>query len=75
MSKRIQITGTLLTPRSNQYKADLTKEFYEKAMKYFKDKKIKPIIDTVFPLKEIKKAHLYMEENKNIGKIILKIND
>lgn len=55
MSKRIQITGTLLTPRSNQYKADLTKEFYEKAMKYFKDKKIKPIIDTVFPLKEIKR--------------------
>ncbi len=73
MSKYIQLTGTLLTPRSDEYKALLTKEFSEKIMPYFEDKKIKPIIDSKFSLEDIGMAHLHMEENKNIGKIIIKV--
>lgn len=73
MSKCIQFTGTLLTPRSNEYKALLTKEFSENIIPYFEDKKIKPIIDTKFSLEDIGKAHLYMEGNHNIGKIIINV--
>lgn len=73
MSKCIQFTGTLLTPRSNEYKALLTKEFSENIISYFEDKKIKPIIDTKFSLEDIGKAHLYMEGNHNIGKIIINV--
>lgn len=35
--------------------------------------KIKPIIDTAFPLKDAALAHKHMEERKNFGKIILKV--
>ena len=73
MSKCIQLTGTLLTPRSNEYKALLTKEFSENIIPYFENKKIKPIIDTKFSLEDIGKAHLYMEGNHNIGKIIISV--
>ena len=73
MSKCIQFTGTLLTPRSNEYKALLTKEFSENVIPYFEDKKIKPIIDTKFSLEDIGKAHLHMEGNQNIGKIIINV--
>lgn len=73
MSKCIQLTGTLLTPRSNEYKAILTKEFSENIISYFEDKKIKPIIDTKFSLEDIGKAHLHMEDNHNIGKIIINV--
>ena len=73
MSKCIQFTGTLLTPRSNEYKALLTKEFSENIISYFEDKKIKPIIDTKFSLEDIGKAHLHMECNHNIGKIIINV--
>lgn len=73
MSKCIQFTGTLLTPRSNEYKALLTKEFSENIIPYFEDKKIKPIIDTKFSLEDIGKAHLHMEGNHNIGKIIINV--
>lgn len=73
MSKCIQFTGTLLTPRSNEYKALLTKEFSENIISYFEDKKIKPIIDTKFSLEDIGKAHLHMEGNHNIGKIIINV--
>lgn len=73
MKKRIELTGTLLTPRSNQYKADLTKDFSEQALPLFASGELKPIVDTVFPLEEVQQAHEHMEANKNIGKIILSV--
>ncbi|ASN03925.1 NAD(P)H-quinone oxidoreductase [Virgibacillus necropolis] len=73
MAKRIQLKGTLLTPRSDQYKADLTRDFVNKAIPLFNKSKLKPVIDHVFPFDEVQKAHKHMESNKNIGKIILRI--
>ncbi|KKE80330.1 NAD(P)H-quinone oxidoreductase [Oceanobacillus caeni] len=72
MAKYVQLSGTLLTPRSDEYKADLTKEFAEVVMPHLERGNIKPIIDTVFPIEEVATAHNYMEENRNIGKIILR---
>lgn len=73
MAKRIQLTGTLLSPRSDQYKADLTKEFMTKTSEFFKENQLKAIVDRVFDFTEMKQAHLYMEQNKNIGKVIVKL--
>ena len=74
ITKRVQLIGTLLTPRSDTYKAQLTKEFIAKAMPLLADGRVKPIIDCTFPLEKVKEAHEYMEANKNIGKIILTIH-
>lgn len=73
MSKRIQLTGTLLTPRSDAYKAALTSEFSKKALPLFKNNMLRPIVDSVFSLDDIQQAHEHMESNKNIGKIIIQI--
>ncbi|QQZ10420.1 NAD(P)H-quinone oxidoreductase [Heyndrickxia vini] len=75
MSKYVQLTGTLLTPRSDEYKAQLTKEFVEKVTPYFERKEIRPIVDTMFPLEKAREAQQYMEESRNTGKIILKVNE
>ena len=45
----------------------------EKAGPFLENGKIRPIIDRTFQFSEVKQAHEYMEANKNIGKIILKI--
>ena len=71
MQKRIQITGTLLTPRDDAYKAQLAKDLNQATSTLFEKGVIKPIVDTTFELKDATKAHQYMEANKNIGKIIL----
>ncbi|NGM82054.1 NAD(P)H-quinone oxidoreductase [Paenibacillus sp. 7124] len=73
MSKCIQLTGTLLTPRSDEYKAQLTHDFVTNVAAYFERGEVRPIMDTAFPIEMAAKAHEYMEENRNIGKIILKI--
>lgn len=74
LSKRIQLTGTLLTPRSDAYKAELTADFYNQTKELFHSNKMLPIIDCVFPLEQIQQAHEHMESNKNTGKIILKVD-
>lgn len=71
--KRVQLKGTLLTPRSDQYKKELTNEFVRKAMPLFNQNKIKAVVDTVFPFEDIQLAHKHMEANKNLGKIIIRV--
>lgn len=71
LNKRIQLTGTLLSPRSLAYKQDLVDQFKEATLDLFKDQTLKPIINKVFPLNQAQEAHDYMKANKNIGKIIL----
>ncbi|WP_313467109.1 NAD(P)H-quinone oxidoreductase [Carnobacterium sp.] len=73
LAKRITLKATLLTPRSDEYKAELTQEFLKIALPYFKHDTIRPIVDTTFQLEEVVQAHQYMEANKNIGKIIMKV--
>lgn len=72
--KRIHLKGTLLTPRSDEYKKELTEEFVQNAMPLFTQKKVKAIVDSVFPLNDIQSAHKQMEANKNIGKIIIDVS-
>ncbi|RDW17547.1 NADPH:quinone oxidoreductase [Oceanobacillus arenosus] len=74
IGKRVQLTGTLLTPRSDEYKTALTTEFYSKTLELFANNKLRPIVDRIFSLNEAQQAHEHMENNKNIGKIILKVN-
>jgi len=73
MSKCVQLTGTLLTPRSDDYKARLTADFVREVMPHMAAGEIKPIVDTVFPLEEAMSAQTHMEENRNIGKIVLSV--
>ncbi|MFJ7308011.1 NAD(P)H-quinone oxidoreductase [Peribacillus frigoritolerans] len=73
--KRVQLKATLLTPRSDEYKKELTEEFVKKAMPLFRKNEIKAIVDHVFPFEEVQRAHEHMEANKNVGKIILQVNE
>ncbi|WP_188633474.1 NAD(P)H-quinone oxidoreductase [Lentibacillus kapialis] len=74
MSKYIQLTGTLLTPRSDAYKAELSHDFANNVLPYMNNGSIRPIIDSVFPIDKVNEAHLHMKDNKNIGKILLYIS-
>lgn len=73
MEKRISLKGTLLTPRSDDYKARLTKEFIQRTKSLFDEKKLNPIIDKVFSFEDVEKAHGYMQSNAGFGKTILNI--
>ncbi|KAG8580063.1 hypothetical protein GDO81_007115 [Engystomops pustulosus] len=74
--KRGSIIGSLLRSRSSKYKAELVKAFTEQALPHFTPGgpiHLRPIVDSVYPLKKIPDAHQRMEDNKNTGKIVLQI--
>ncbi len=72
--KRIRIQGSTLRARSLEYKARLTKDLHDFAWERFETGEFKPVIDSVYDWTEVVVAHEYMEANKNIGKIILRIS-
>lgn len=73
LMKRITIFGSTLRSRNLPYQIKLTEEFYRNSIEKFNNRSLRPIIDKVFDWKDVQNAHRYMEENKNAGKIILKI--
>eukprot|EP01083_Nonionella_stella_P066956 176749_1 len=73
LRKRVRFEGTLLRARSLGYKGELVKSFIQHVYNSLESGKIRPLIDSVFPMEEASKAHRFMEENKNIGKILLQI--
>lgn len=71
MSKRAKIIGTVLRARPTGEKAEATRKFAAEVVPLFAEGKIKPNIDRVFPVEEIREAHEYLESNASFGKVVL----
>ena len=75
LRRRIRIIGTTLRSRSLEYKINLTKGFLDLAFDKFESGELKPVVDKIFNWEDVGKAHQYMEDNLNQGKVILKIGE
>ncbi|MBN2365976.1 MAG: NAD(P)H-quinone oxidoreductase [Calditrichaeota bacterium] len=73
--KRATITGSTLRNRPLYYKIDLTRSFTEFAYPLLKSGRIRPVIGRIFSWEDVVQAHRYMEQNLNIGKIVLRVTD
>lgn len=73
MLKRLTLTGSTLRPRSIEEKAALASALKAKVWPLLDAGRVKPQIDTVFPLAEAAKAHALMERSSHIGKIVLTV--
>lgn len=74
LRRRLQIIGSTLRGRTNDYKISLTRDFAEFALPRFSSRRLVPVVDKIWTWEEVEAAHRYMEENHNIGKIILTIS-
>lgn len=75
MGKRIQIRGCTLRSRTLEEKLAVTRRFAIHVVPLLASKRIEPIIGEVYSLHEISKAHVAMAENRNFGKLVLRIDD
>src|SRR5256714_6616456 len=71
MVKRLHHTGSTLRPRSNADKAAMVAAIEAKGMPLLRDGRVKPLIDSTFPLEKAADAHRRMETSEHIGKIVL----
>jgi NADPH:quinone reductase-like Zn-dependent oxidoreductase len=74
MMKRQRIIGSTIRARSEELKKIVMRDLYKKVWPFIESNEIKPIIHEVFNISETEKAHQIMENNENIGKIVLALD-
>ena len=73
MRRRLTLTGSTLRPRSVEFKTMVADEIARTVWPYVEGGRLKPVIDSTFPLTEANAAHERMEAGENIGKIVLEV--
>ena len=73
MGKRISIRGVTLRTRTLEEKLVVTRRFATHVLPLLASGKVRPIIERVYAMEEIGEAHREMGENKNFGKLIVRI--
>jgi tumor protein p53-inducible protein 3 len=73
LQKRQSLVGVVMRSRSTQEKIELTRAFVRTGLPLFADGRLRPVVDSVFSLSDVARAHQRMEANLNLGKIVLRV--
>ena len=73
MQKRLTLTGSTLRPRSLEQKSAIADALRDNVWPLLDEGRVKPIIDSTFPLADAAKAHARMESGAHVGKIVLTV--
>ncbi|HKR24766.1 MAG TPA: NAD(P)H-quinone oxidoreductase [Allosphingosinicella sp.] len=73
MMKRLTLSGSTLRPRTAAFKALVADEIARAVWPHVEAGKLKPVIDSTFPLARAADAHRRMEAGEHVGKIILQM--
>jgi putative PIG3 family NAD(P)H quinone oxidoreductase len=74
MRKRLNIMGTALRTRSIEEKATATRLFAQHVVPLLASAAVRPVIDSVFRMDEVRAAHQRLESNETFGKVVLVID-
>jgi NADPH:quinone reductase len=74
MMKRLTLTGSTLRPRSVTFKSLVAEELARTVWPHVEAGRLKPVIDSVFPLADAATAHALMDSGEHVGKIVLSVS-
>lgn len=74
LERRAHWVGTTLRTRPIEEKIAVTRRFAAEVLPLFDDGRLRPVIDSRFPLSQVADAHRHMEANANAGKIVITID-
>jgi NADPH:quinone reductase len=73
MMRRLTLTGSTLRPRSPAFKALVADEIARNVWPFVEQGRLRPAMDSRFPLAEAAEAHRRMESSGHFGKIVLEV--
>jgi NADPH:quinone reductase-like Zn-dependent oxidoreductase len=73
MRRRLTLTGSTLRPRSVEFKTMVADEILRTVWPYVQGGRLRPVIDSVFPLDQAAEAHARMDAGDHVGKIVLEV--
>lgn len=71
LHRRLEIIGTAMRVRGSDERGELVKQFTREVLPMFDHGTLKPVVDRVFPMREIAEAHRVLEQNGAFGKVVL----
>jgi putative PIG3 family NAD(P)H quinone oxidoreductase len=71
LGKRLTVRGTALRARSLEEKIQVTQSFASEVVPLLASGTLRTVIDSVFPMAEIAKAHARLESNETFGKVVV----
>lgn len=74
MAKRLTVLGSTLRARTVEQRAPLTSQLVEQVWPGFADGSLRPVIDRILPLDQVREAHELMESGALIGKVVLRVS-
>ena len=73
MRRRLILTGSTLRPRSVEFKTMVADEIARTVWPYVEGGRLRPVIDSTFPLDRAAEGHARMESGEHVGKIVLEV--
>jgi len=73
MQRRLTLTGSTLRARGVEFKSLVADELAREVWPHVAEGRLKPVIDSVFPLEAAADAHRRMESGDHVGKIVLEV--
>lgn len=73
LMKRQRLIGSTLRSKSPQAKGAILDELYQYVWPHLSKGELPPLIDSEYPIQEAEKAMTYLENNSNVGKILLSV--
>ena len=73
MRRRLTLTGSTLRPRPVEFKTMVASEIAHTVWPYVEGGRLRPVIDSTFPLSQAAEAHARMESGQHVGKIVLEV--
>jgi putative PIG3 family NAD(P)H quinone oxidoreductase len=74
MRRRLTLTGSTLRPRSVLFKTMVADEIQRTVWPFVEGGRLRPVIDSTFPLEQAGAAHERMESGDHVGKIVLQVS-
>ena len=74
MGKRISMRGVTMRTRTLEEKLAVTRRFATSVLPLLASGEVRPVIEKDFALEEISEAHRIMGENKNFGKLVVRVD-
>jgi putative PIG3 family NAD(P)H quinone oxidoreductase len=75
MFRRLTLTGSTLRLRSVEFKTMVADEIRSTVWPFVEGGRLKPVIDSTFPLSRAAEAHARMEAGEHVGKIVLEVEE
>lgn len=73
LAKRLTMVGTVLRARPLEEKIDATRAFADQVVPWLRRGAVKPIVDSTFPLEDVRAAYERLGSNEGFGKVVLRI--